>query len=153
LVLVIVEAFMALLNLTSRLAKEYGWGINYNEDRRLALVGCEMKEYQRLARRAQDRGTAVTALRTTKGSLRIESREANDRPPSPERQTVPNRREPIPKSVKMYVWQRDGGRCVECGSKEKLEYDHIIPLAKGAATRSVTFSYSASDATVPKVAT
>jgi 5-methylcytosine-specific restriction endonuclease McrA len=43
------------------------------------------------------------------------------------------RREHIPKNVKMYVWQRDSGRCVTCGSKEKLEYDHIIPLAKGGS--------------------
>ena len=41
------------------------------------------------------------------------------------------RRKPIPKNVKMYVWQRDQGRCVDCGSKERLEYDHIIPVSKG----------------------
>jgi hypothetical protein len=43
------------------------------------------------------------------------------------------RREPIPRSVKMYVWQRDRGRCAECGSRERLEYDHIIPLSKGGS--------------------
>ncbi|MDX9973498.1 MAG: HNH endonuclease [FCB group bacterium] len=42
-------------------------------------------------------------------------------------------RQPIPKEVQLTVWQRDQGRCVECGSKEKLEFDHIIPLAKGGA--------------------
>lgn len=42
-------------------------------------------------------------------------------------------REHVPKSVKMYVWQRDNGRCVECGSNEKLEYDHIIPVSKGGS--------------------
>ena len=39
----------------------------------------------------------------------------------------------IPSSVKMYVWQRDKGQCVECGSKKSLEYDHIIPVSKGGA--------------------
>ena len=56
--------------------------------------------------------------------------------PTPDRQTPTvhkRRRESIPKSVKMYVWQRDGGRCVECASKEKLEYDHIIPFSEGGS--------------------
>jgi hypothetical protein len=43
------------------------------------------------------------------------------------------RREHIPKSVKQYVWQRDQSRCANCGSKEKLEYDHIIPVSKGGS--------------------
>lgn len=40
---------------------------------------------------------------------------------------------PIPDAVKMYVWQRDGGHCVRCGSQENLEYDHIIPVSKGGS--------------------
>jgi len=40
-------------------------------------------------------------------------------------------RQPIPDDVKILVWQRDGGRCVKCGSQKNLEYDHIIPLSKG----------------------
>jgi hypothetical protein len=43
----------------------------------------------------------------------------------------PVRRQPIPDDVKQFVWQRDGGRCVICGKQELLEYDHIIPVAKG----------------------
>ncbi len=39
----------------------------------------------------------------------------------------------ISKKVKLAVWQRDKGMCVECGSKEKLEYDHIIPVTKGGS--------------------
>jgi len=42
-------------------------------------------------------------------------------------------REPIPRRVRLFVWQRDRGRCVECGSTERLEYDHIISLAKGGS--------------------
>jgi hypothetical protein len=39
----------------------------------------------------------------------------------------------IPPVVKIEVWQRDGGRCVQCKSNEKLEYDHIIPVSKGGS--------------------
>lgn len=39
----------------------------------------------------------------------------------------------IPSSVKISVWRRDQGKCIQCGSKEKLEYDHIIPISKGGA--------------------
>jgi hypothetical protein len=39
----------------------------------------------------------------------------------------------IPPEVKLNVWRRDQGKCVECGSKEKLEYDHIISISKGGS--------------------
>lgn len=48
----------------------------------------------------------------------------------------PKRRETIPQAVRIEVWQRDGGRCVECDSQEKLEFDHIIPVAMGGANTS-----------------
>jgi len=37
----------------------------------------------------------------------------------------------ISQEVKREVWRRDMGRCIECSSKEKLEFDHIIPFSKG----------------------
>lgn len=44
------------------------------------------------------------------------------------------KRETIPQNIKDKVWQRDNGMCVECGSKEKLEFDHIIPFSKGGSS-------------------
>lgn len=48
--------------------------------------------------------------------------------------TDSNHRRPIPQQVKIEVWQRDQGRCVACGSREGLEYDHIIPLMLGGSS-------------------
>lgn len=46
--------------------------------------------------------------------------------------TVP-KRETIRAAVKRSVWRRDEGKCVECGSNENLEFDHIIPVSKGGS--------------------
>lgn len=44
------------------------------------------------------------------------------------------RRAPIPEDVRRGVFRRDGGRCVECGSGELLQFDHVIPVALGGAS-------------------
>ena len=43
-------------------------------------------------------------------------------------------REPIPDDVKIFVWQRDRGQCVRCGTNANLEFDHIIPVSMGGST-------------------
>jgi hypothetical protein len=39
----------------------------------------------------------------------------------------------IPENVRIEVWRRDGGKCARCGSRERLEYDHIVPISKGGS--------------------
>ena len=39
----------------------------------------------------------------------------------------------IPPEVRQFVLNRDNFQCRSCGSREHLEVDHIIPLAKGGA--------------------
>jgi HNH endonuclease len=39
----------------------------------------------------------------------------------------------ISQEVKDLVWNRDTGKCAQCGSNEKLEFDHIIPFSKGGS--------------------
>jgi len=45
----------------------------------------------------------------------------------------------IPEKVRIEVWRRDDGKCARCGSREKLEYDHIVPISKGGSntTRNI----------------
>lgn len=51
-----------------------------------------------------------------------------------ERSAPSTRREPIGEALRREIFRRDGGHCVECGSAELLQFDHIIPVAMGGAT-------------------
>jgi hypothetical protein len=42
-------------------------------------------------------------------------------------------REQIPEDIRMYVWRRDNGKCVQCGSNRHLEFDHVIPVSQGGS--------------------
>jgi holliday junction DNA helicase RuvB len=48
-------------------------------------------------------------------------------------------RDAIPSAIRREVWRRDGGKCVKCGSRKNLEYDHIIPVSLGGSntTRNI----------------
>ena len=60
------------------------------------------------------------------GALRVAKR----------RVLIPGKRDSrsISPHVRSAVYQRCGGKCVECGSAEYLEFDHILPLSLGGAT-------------------
>lgn len=42
-------------------------------------------------------------------------------------------RKGVPRDIQRAVYKRDGGKCVYCGNRRNLEFDHIIPLAKGGS--------------------
>jgi len=43
------------------------------------------------------------------------------------------KRTPISDVVKLAVYARDDGKCTRCGSSQDLQFDHIIPIAKGGS--------------------
>jgi 5-methylcytosine-specific restriction endonuclease McrA len=43
-------------------------------------------------------------------------------------------RGPVPRELRQAVYERDGGRCVECEATFDLQFDHLIPVALGGAT-------------------
>ena len=51
----------------------------------------------------------------------------------PDDSEIDERSRAISTDVQDRVWNRDGGKCVQCGSNENLEFDHIIPFSKGGA--------------------
>ena len=57
----------------------------------------------------------------------------------------PITRETIPEDVRMYVWRRDQGKCVNCGSNKNLEFDHIIPVSEGGSSTERNIQLLCSD--------
>ena len=47
----------------------------------------------------------------------------------------------IPTPVKVEVWRRDRGQCVQCGSTKNLHFDHDIPFSKGGSSALFKFAH------------
>lgn len=63
----------------------------------------------------------------------IDSVESDDAPEDLRDKEV-KRSRIIPTNVKLEVWQRDSGKCVECGATDELHFDHILPYSKGGTS-------------------
>lgn len=52
-----------------------------------------------------------------------------------EEQDPPRRvRNNLSNAIMSEVWTRDAGKCVQCGSTDDLEFDHIVPFSKGGSS-------------------
>lgn len=90
---------------------------------------------------AAPRGLASKTARASTDSRTPVSSPTTSRnvPPRPHRSAVPRAdRRAIPIAVRREVWLRDGGCCAwtspdgrRCGSRWKLEFDHVQPVAQG----------------------
>jgi 5-methylcytosine-specific restriction endonuclease McrA len=94
----------------------------------------ERRREQRERKHSERQDAKLAAARQKTARLRAEhvQRWGND-PLASHSVSPQRRREPIRQRVRDEVWRRDQGRCVDCGSRERLEYDHIVPLSKGGS--------------------
>src|SRR5689334_21174329 len=127
--LVVLESVLALGAVLGLLtATGHREGANACRDALGTCVGVSMKSalmpYVTHAIAGALLGTALAlvAIYTWRGRVQA----AGVASPSP-------RREAIPVRVRHEVSRRDRGTCVECGSRGRLEFDHIIPVSRGGA--------------------
>ena len=104
----------------------------YRVDAQQSLVEERTAEEQRIARRCQNCGD-------------IHNAPDDCRYPKPAEYKPQERVEVAPKversryitaEVKSVVWQRDDGKCTECGSRDHLHFDHEVPYSLGGSSEA-----------------
>jgi hypothetical protein len=86
----------------------------YWDDEGLAVEDVKALLLQRIRKRARQLATAHSLMRAEQNGLAV--------------------RTPVPVDIRRAVFERDGGRCVDCEGSFDLQYDHVIPVSLGGAT-------------------
>jgi hypothetical protein len=86
----------------------------YWEDEDLSADDVKALVLQRIRKRDRELATAHSLMRAEEAGQPV--------------------RPPVPIEIRRAVFERDGGRCVECRGNFDLQYDHVIPLSLGGAT-------------------
>jgi len=99
------------------------------------LIGCAVAVALLLTWRATRAKLAAGGLRQRAATTAAVQPAVLRSPITPQRaaSSPRPRREPIAERVRHEVWRRDQGRCVDCGGRERLEFDHIIPVSRGGS--------------------
>ena len=103
-------------------------GCFYWEDEDLSAADVKALVLQRIRRRERQLATAHSLMRAEEAGQAL--------------------RPPVAIEIRRAVFERDGGRCVDCGGSFDLQYDHVIPFSSGARPRSPISNSSALTATV-----
>lgn len=57
---------------------------------------------------------------------------------------------PISADTRLFVWQRDGGKCRSCGASQNLHFDHVIPRSWGGASTADNVQLLCRDCNIQK---
>lgn len=104
---------------------------------RLRVAEAKLAEARRMTDRTTRRQcleeveSALTAFRNANLAIGFNELDLADRLTEP--RTVSGHRRHIPREVKIAVYERCGGRCVECEATYPLHIDHMVPLARGGS--------------------
>ena len=104
------------------------FGLNYDE-----FLSLNNSAALRALEKGADLGDVDTYIAIKEFNKWIEQNELDIEPKEESASVLDNRTRHISQEVKDDVWNRDGGECIQCGSSENLEFDHIIPFSEGGA--------------------